>query len=120
LDDNPSHYKITLSGTVKSPKIYFDPPFLMLMPVPLGVKTETAISIIPQDYIRQSRIQVELPEVELEDGERIYPFSVQFSGQNTVLSSDGTNKELICRISFVSSRPVSFSGNICFVDEEEN
>lgn len=52
LDDNPSHYKITLCGTVKSPKIYFDPPFLMLMPVPLDVKTETAISIIPQDYIR--------------------------------------------------------------------
>ncbi|XP_030333266.1 cilia- and flagella-associated protein 47 [Strigops habroptila] len=120
LDDNPSHYKITLSGTVKSPKIYFDPPFLMLMPVPLDVKTETAIRIIPQDYLRQSRLQVELPEVELEDGERIYPFSVQFSGQDTVLSSDGTNKELICHISFISSRPVSFSGNICLIDEEEH
>ncbi|KAM6211408.1 cilia- and flagella-associated protein 47 [Sarcoramphus papa] len=121
LNDNPSHYKITLSGTVKSPKINFDPPFLMLMPVPLDVKTETAINIIPQDYLRQSRIQVELPELELEDGDRIYPFSVQFpEGQDIVLSSDGTNKELICRISFRSSRPVSFSGNMFFIDEEEN
>lgn len=52
LDDNPSHYKITLSGIMKSPKINFDPPFLMLMPVPLYVKTERAINIIPQDYLR--------------------------------------------------------------------
>lgn len=52
LNDNPSCYKIALSGTVKSPKIDFDPPFLMLMPVPLDVKTQTAVSIIPQDYLR--------------------------------------------------------------------
>ncbi|XP_075347998.1 cilia- and flagella-associated protein 47 [Mycteria americana] len=121
LNDNPSCYKITLSGTVKSPKMNFDPPFLMLMPVPLDLNTETAISIIPQDYLRQSHIQVELPELELEDGDRIYPFSVQFpEGQDIVLSSDGTNKELICHISFRSSRPVSFLGNIFFIDEEEN
>ncbi|NXV81724.1 CFA47 protein, partial [Atlantisia rogersi] len=121
LNNNPSRYKITLSGTVKSSKINFDPPFLMLMPVPLDVKTETAITIIPQDYLRQSQIQVELPEIELEDGVRICPFSVQFpEGQDIVLSSDGTNKELICVISFRSSGPVSFSGNIFFIDEEEN
>ncbi|KAM9245460.1 cilia- and flagella-associated protein 47 [Leptosomus discolor] len=121
LNDNSSRYKITLSGTVKSPKINFDPPFLMLMPVPLDVKTETDLNIIPQDYLRQSRIQVELPELELEDGGRIYPFSVQFpEGQDIVLSSDGTNKELICHISFRSSRPMSFLGNMVFIDEEEN
>lgn len=52
VNDYPSHYKVTLCGTVKSSKIHFDPPFLMLMPVPLDVKTETAIKIIPQDYLR--------------------------------------------------------------------
>ncbi|KFQ75444.1 hypothetical protein N335_07444, partial [Phaethon lepturus] len=121
LNDNPSHYKIALSGTMKSPKLNFDPPFVMLMPVPLDVKTEATINIIPQDYLRQSRIQVELPELELEDGDRIHPFSVQFpGGQDTVLSSDGTNKELICYISFRSPRPVSFLGSMFFIDEEEN
>ncbi|NXP52527.1 CFA47 protein, partial [Heliornis fulica] len=121
LNDNPSHYKIMLSGSVKSSEINFDPPFLMLMPVPLDVKTETAINIIPQNYLRQSQIQVELPELELEDGDRICPFSVQFpQGQDIVLSSDGTNKELVCHISFRSSRPVSFFGKIFFIDEEEN
>ncbi|NXI71421.1 CFA47 protein, partial [Anseranas semipalmata] len=121
LNDNPSHYKITLSGTMKSPKINFDPPFLMLMPVPLDVKTEAIVNIIPQDYLRQSRIQVELPELELEDGDRICPFSILFpEGQDIVLSSNGTNMELNCRISFRSSRPVSSLGNIFFIDEEEN
>ncbi|XP_030312325.1 cilia- and flagella-associated protein 47 [Calypte anna] len=121
VNDNPSHYKITLSGIVKSPKINFQPPFLMLMPVPLDVKTKTAVSIIPQGYLRQSRIQVKLPELELEDGDWICPFSVQFpNGQHITLSSDGTNKELICLISFRSSRPVSLLENISFIDEEEN
>ncbi|NXJ91041.1 CFA47 protein, partial [Corythaixoides concolor] len=121
LDDNPSHYKIKLCGTLKSPKITFDPPFLMLMPVPLDVKTEAAVNVIPQYYLRQSQIRVEVPELDLEDGDRIYPFSVQFpEGQDIVLSSDGTNKELICHISFSSSRPVSFLGNVFFIDEEQN
>ncbi|OXB68711.1 hypothetical protein ASZ78_010303, partial [Callipepla squamata] len=121
LNDNPSRYKITLSGTVKSPKIDFDPPCLMLMPVPLNVKTESTIKIIPRDYLRKSRIQVELPEIELKDGNRISPFSVQFSkGKDIILSSDGTNMELSCHINFESSCPVSFLGNIFFIDKNEN
>ncbi|NXR09450.1 CFA47 protein, partial [Semnornis frantzii] len=121
LKDNPPHYKIRLSGTMKSPKINFDPPFVMLTPVPLDVKTETAISIIPQDYLRQSRLQVMLPEFELEDGDRIRPLTVQFTeGQDIVLSSDGTNKKLICHMSFRSSRPLSFLRNVFFIDEEQN
>ncbi|KFO69762.1 hypothetical protein N303_11466, partial [Cuculus canorus] len=121
LNGNPSHYKIALSGILKSPKIKFDPPFLMLIPVPLDVTSERAINIIPQDYLRQSQIQVEIPELELEDGDRIYPFSVQFpKEQDVFLLSDGTNKELTCHISFRSSRPMSFLGNIFFIDEEEN
>ncbi|NWH58337.1 CFA47 protein, partial [Geococcyx californianus] len=121
LNDNPSQYKISLSGTMKSPKINVDPPFLILMPVPLDVKTEKSINIIPQDYLRQSRFQVEIPELELEDGDRIYPFSVQFpEGQDIVLLPDGKNKELICHISFRSSRPLSFLGSIFFIDEEKN
>ncbi|NXN15453.1 CFA47 protein, partial [Indicator maculatus] len=121
LNGSPPHYKIRLSGTAKSPKINFDPRFIMLTPVPLDVKTETAITVIPEDYLRQSRLQVELPELELEDGDRICPFTVQFTeGQDIVLLSDGTNKELVCHVSFRSSRPASFLGNIFFIDEEEN
>ncbi|NXH20535.1 CFA47 protein, partial [Bucco capensis] len=121
LNDNPSPYKITLTGTVKSPKISFDPPFLLLMPVPLDVKSEATFSIIPEGYLRHSRIQVELPELQLEDGAKLCPFAVQFpEGQDIVLSSDGTNKPLSCHISFRSAQPVSGLGKMFFTDEEEN
>ncbi|NXI03006.1 CFA47 protein, partial [Pachycephala philippinensis] len=121
LHNNPSRYKITLSGTLRSPKISFHPPFLMLMPVPLDVESEGVVTIIPQEFIRQSRIKVKLPELELADGTRTCPFSVKFpEGQDIVLSSDGKANELICRISFRSSKPMSFLGDMLFIDQEEN
>uniref|UniRef100_A0A8U7MMM3 Cilia and flagella associated protein 47 n=1 Tax=Corvus moneduloides TaxID=1196302 RepID=A0A8U7MMM3_CORMO len=121
LNNNPSQYKLTLSGKMRSPKINFHPPFLMLMPVPLDVETEAVVTIIPQEFIRQSRIRVKLPELELADGTRTCPFSVQFpEGQDIVLSSDGTANELICHISFKSSRPMSLLGDLLFIDQEEN
>ncbi|NXD93193.1 CFA47 protein, partial [Chaetorhynchus papuensis] len=121
LNNNPSKYKLTLSGKLRSPKITFHPPFLMLMPVPLDVESEGVVTIIPQEFIRQSRIRVKLPELELADGTRTCPFSVKFpEGQDIVLSSDGTAKELICRISFRSSKPMSLLGDLLFIDQEEN
>ncbi|NXH92921.1 CFA47 protein, partial [Edolisoma coerulescens] len=121
LHNNPSRYKLTLSGKLRTPKIKFHPPFLMLMPVPLHVESEAVVTIIPQEFIRQSRIRVKLPELELADGTRTCPFSVQFpKGQDIVLSSDGTASELICRVSFRSSEPMSFLGDLLFIDQEEN
>ncbi|NXL75672.1 CFA47 protein, partial [Leptocoma aspasia] len=121
VNDNSSRYMLTLSGTLRSPKIDFHPLFLMLMPVPLDVETEAVVSIIPRDFMRQSRLRVKLPEIELADGTRTCPFSVQFpEGQDIVLSSEGTANELTCRISFRSSKPMSFLGEMLFVDQEEN
>ncbi|NXO38376.1 CFA47 protein, partial [Locustella ochotensis] len=121
VNNNASQYILKLSGTLWSPKMDFHPPFLMLMPVPLGVETESVITIIPQNFIRQSRITVKLPELELADGTRTCPFSVQFpEGQDIVLSSDGTANELTCYISFRSSKPMSFLGEMLFIDQEEN
>ncbi|NXR80157.1 CFA47 protein, partial [Pycnonotus jocosus] len=121
LNDNLSQYIIKLSGTLRSPKMSFHPPFLMLMPVPLDVQTEAVITIIPQDFTRQSRITVQAPEFEFADGTKTCPFSVQFpKGQDIVLSSDGTTNELTCCISFRSSKPLSFLGEMLFIDEEEN
>ncbi|NWY74180.1 CFA47 protein, partial [Erithacus rubecula] len=120
-NDNPLPHILTLSGTLKSPKINFHPPFLMLMPVPLDVETEAVVTIIPQDFIRPSRISVKLPELELPDGTRTCPFSVQFpEGQDIVLSSDGTANELTCHVCFRSSKPMSFLREMLFIDQEEN
>ncbi|NXU02576.1 CFA47 protein, partial [Buphagus erythrorhynchus] len=121
VNDNPLQYMLTLSGTLRLPKIGFHPPFLMLMPVPLDVETEAVVTIIPQDFIRPSRIRVKLPEFELPDGTRTCPLSVQFpEGQDIVLSSDGTSNELTCHISFRSSKPMSFLREMLFIDEEDN
>ncbi|NXK65251.1 CFA47 protein, partial [Sylvietta virens] len=121
LNDNPSQYILTLSGTLRSPKIVFHPPFLMLMPVPLDVETEAVITLIPEDFIRQSRITVKLPELELADGTKTCPFSVQLpKGQDIVLSSDGTANELTCHISFRSPKPMSFLEAMVLIDQEEN
>ncbi|XP_063249073.1 cilia- and flagella-associated protein 47 isoform X2 [Prinia subflava] len=121
LNNNPSQYILTLSGTLTSPKMDFHPPFLMLMPVPLGVETEAVFTIIPKDFIRQSRFTVKLPQLELPDGTKTCPFSVQFpEGQDIILSSDGTISELTCRIKFRSAKPVSFLGEMIFIDHEEN
>ncbi|NXC80531.1 CFA47 protein, partial [Cercotrichas coryphoeus] len=118
VNDNPLPYVLTLSGTLKSPKISFRPPFLMLMPVPLDVETKAVVTIIPQDFIRPSRISVKLPELELPDGTRT---CVQFlEGQDIVLSSDGTANELTCLICFKSSKPISFLREMLFIDQEEN
>ncbi|NXU12747.1 CFA47 protein, partial [Pardalotus punctatus] len=121
LKRNPSQYQVTLSGILKSPKIKFHPPFLMLMPVPLDVETKAVFSVIPQDYIRKSRLRVKLPELELGDGTSTNPFTVEFpGGQDIVLLPDGTIIELICRVTFRSPKPMSYLGEIVFIDEEEN
>ncbi|NWR43508.1 CFA47 protein, partial [Regulus satrapa] len=121
INNSLSRYILALSGTLRLPKIDFHPPFLMLMPVPLDVETEEVITIIPRDFLRQSRIRLKLPELELADGTRTCPISAQFlEGKDTVLSKDGTTNELACRISFRSSKPMSFLGEMLFIDEEEN
>ncbi|NXO63126.1 CFA47 protein, partial [Phainopepla nitens] len=123
INDNTSRYALTLSGTQRSPKIDFHPPFLMLMPVPLDVETEAVVTIIPKDFIRQSQIRVKLPEkIPADNTEaKACPFSVRFpKGQDIILASDGTTNELTCCISFKSSKPMSFLEEIVFIDQEEN
>ncbi|XP_039602238.1 cilia- and flagella-associated protein 47-like [Polypterus senegalus] len=111
---------ITLSGVIKIPKIIFDPPSLILAPVPLETEVGAMISIIPSEYIRNCFVNVELPEIELEDGTNIKPFTLKFlSGQQIITLSNGKNKILTCQIIFKSSRPVSDVSDIVFIDEHQ-
>ncbi|MGH0144520.1 UNVERIFIED_CONTAM: hypothetical protein FKN15_016434 [Acipenser sinensis] len=112
---------ISLSGIAKAPKVTFDPPYVVLTPVPLDTEAGATISIIPQDYIRNSLIQAEVPEIELDDGSKFQPFSLQFpSGQTISILPEGRNKPLTCSISFKFSRPVALSFDVIFTDEENN
>ncbi|XP_028902353.1 cilia- and flagella-associated protein 47 isoform X2 [Ornithorhynchus anatinus] len=122
LNDNPANYRVLrLTGAVKSPRLTFDPPFVILTPVPLGMKTGRDVYITPLNYYRCSKLQVHIPEVDLENGDKINPLSVNFPNDQVIEASPfGTSAELLCHISFESARPVSFLVTVDFVDEDDS
>uniref|UniRef100_A0A7N4PXI9 Cilia and flagella associated protein 47 n=1 Tax=Sarcophilus harrisii TaxID=9305 RepID=A0A7N4PXI9_SARHA len=122
LKNDPVCYRmLTLTGTVRSPKLTFDPPFVFLTPVPLGVKTGLDINIIPQNYFRKSEVYARVPTIKLYDGDMIDVLSVDFPNGKVIENSpDGTNTRLIFHISFKSMKPVSFSADVLFLDDENN
>uniref|UniRef100_A0A8C9M843 Calponin-homology (CH) domain-containing protein n=1 Tax=Panthera tigris altaica TaxID=74533 RepID=A0A8C9M843_PANTA len=122
LNDNPICYrKLCLVGEVKSPKLSFDPPFIFFAPVPLDVTTKMNVNILPQNYFRDSTLDVQIPTVSLLDGDEAQPLSVTFpKGCVITGSSSGINAQLTCHLSFKSSKPVSFFTDILFCDNRDN
>ncbi|XP_015672831.1 cilia- and flagella-associated protein 47 [Protobothrops mucrosquamatus] len=130
LNDELLVYRtITLSGVVKSNKINFKPQLLILMPVPLNVKTGADVCIIPQDYLRPSVLEAEIPELDSGDYEgggdisaqQRHPLTVDFPEGNRIeITPEGNCIGFSCRINFISSKPLSFLKNLFFVDEERN
>ncbi|XP_040324754.1 cilia- and flagella-associated protein 47 [Herpailurus yagouaroundi] len=122
LNDNPICYRmLCLVGEVKLPKLSFDPPFIFFTPVPLDVTTKMNVNILPQNYFRDSTLDVQIPTVSLLDGDEAQPLSVTFpKGCVITGSSSGINAQLTCHLSFKSSKPVSFFTNILFCDNRDN
>uniref|UniRef100_A0A667I3F2 Calponin-homology (CH) domain-containing protein n=1 Tax=Lynx canadensis TaxID=61383 RepID=A0A667I3F2_LYNCA len=122
LNDNPICYRmLCLVGEVKSPKLSFDPPFIFFTPVPLDVTTKMNVNILPQNYFRDSTLDVQIPTVSLLDGDEAQPLSVTFpKGCVITGSSSGINAQLTCHLSFKSSKPVSFFTDILFCDNRDN
>ncbi|KAG8508070.1 Cilia- and flagella-associated protein 47, partial [Galemys pyrenaicus] len=122
LNDNPVCYRtLHLTGEVKSPKLLFDPPFILFTPVPLGVATVMDINILPQNYYRNSTLRVKIPTAKLFDGEETHPLSVSFpSGMRITGSPSGINVAVTCHLVFKSCKPVSFFTNILFSDNMDN
>ncbi|XP_021536941.1 cilia- and flagella-associated protein 47 [Neomonachus schauinslandi] len=122
LNDNPVGYRtLCLVGEVKSPMLLFDPPFIFFTPVPLDVTTVMDINILPQNYFRDSTLNVQIPPARLFDGDEVHPLSVTFpKGRVITGSPSGMNAELTCHLSFRSSKPVSFFTDILFCDNRDN
>ncbi|XP_016288857.2 cilia- and flagella-associated protein 47 isoform X1 [Monodelphis domestica] len=122
LKDDPVCYRLlSLKGTVRSPKLTFDPPLVFLTPVPLGIQTGIDIKIIPQNYLRKSSVYARVPTIKLYDGLMIDVLSVDFpNGKFIDVLPNGINTELISHISFKSMKPVSFSADVLFLDDENN
>ncbi|XP_036083014.1 cilia- and flagella-associated protein 47 isoform X3 [Rousettus aegyptiacus] len=111
-----------LVGEITSPKLSFDPPFIFFTPVPLDVTTMMTINILPQNYIRDAILNVEIPPARLLDiDEEGHPLSVEFPKGRTITGSPtGVNVELTCCFSFKSSKPVSFFTHVLFYDNRDN
>ncbi|XP_039112210.1 cilia- and flagella-associated protein 47 [Hyaena hyaena] len=122
LNENPVCYRmLCLVGEVKSPTLLFDPPFIFFTPVPLDVTTTMDVNILPQNYFRDSTLNVQIPTVSLLDGDEAHPLSVTFpKGRVIIGSSSGINAQLTCHLSFKSSKPVSFFTDILFCDDRNN
>ena len=72
-------------------------------------------------HYRETVIDVELPEVEVDDGSKVSVLSVTFPDGQTIqpCSADEGHKEpfiLKCKVTFTSPKPVSFTKPIKFVD----
>lgn len=54
LNDNPDsiYTPLWLFGTSRKPKLTFDPPLVILTPVPLDTEVQAIIEISPTDYYR--------------------------------------------------------------------
>ncbi|XP_029785500.1 cilia- and flagella-associated protein 47 [Suricata suricatta] len=122
VDENPVCYRmLCLVGEVKSPTLSFDPPFIFFTPVPLDVATKVDVNILPQNYFRDSTLNVQIPTVSFLDGDEAHPLSVTFpKGRVITGSSSGVNAPLTCSVSFKSSKPVSFFIDIIFCDNSNN
>ncbi|XP_006066483.4 cilia- and flagella-associated protein 47 [Bubalus bubalis] len=122
LNDHPVCYRMLhLVGKIKSPKLLFVPPFVFFTPVPLDVPAVMDVNILPQNYFRDSTLSVHLSPAKLLDGHEIQPLSVNFPKDRVIVgSSIGINAALTCRLSFKSSKPVSFFTNVLFCDSKDN
>ncbi|XP_040280927.1 cilia- and flagella-associated protein 47 [Bufo bufo] len=122
LNDNPDTLFIPLHlfGSSKKPVITFDPPLVILTPVPLDTEVEAVVDVMPANYNRSSILKVEIPEVELENSERKKVFSVYFPNGQTISGSSHLDEKIVCKIAFKSPTPVSCLADLLFTDEYNN
>ncbi|XP_071954714.1 cilia- and flagella-associated protein 47-like isoform X2 [Antedon mediterranea] len=127
LNGNKTHtyQHLNIHGTLKSPRLTFDPIALVLTPVPLSTEVSADFTIQAAGFTKKCVIDVELPDIELEDGSTSSILSVTFPDGQTIQPCSGDDGQeepfvLKCRVTFSSPKPVSFSQPIKFIDEIGN
>ncbi|XP_055954756.1 cilia and flagella-associated protein 47 [Patella vulgata] len=114
---------LQVMGELKAPKIWFDPPSLCLTPVPLLTEISGEFNLLASQYKKVTPLDVELPQVECEDGSKISPLKISFSQGHDIQPCCGDSGQmdpcsLRCKVTFVSTKPISFSQPIIFKDTE--
>ncbi|XP_038658216.1 cilia- and flagella-associated protein 47-like isoform X3 [Scyliorhinus canicula] len=110
---------ITLTGVIHMPKLFIDPPFVILNPVPLGTEISATVQISCLDYQSDCTLETEIPEVETEDGTWIKPLSCQFPEGSSLPFQSETIKSITCFIIFSSVRTISLSTHVTFIDQDK-
>lgn len=110
-----------ITGQLKEPKIWFDPPGICMTPVPLLTDFHFEFNLFASQYSIKNKVTVETPQVECEDGDTISPVKVTFLQGNEIEECSGDNGQidpccLPCRVTFSSPKPVSFTKPIIFKD----
>ncbi|XP_053397416.1 cilia- and flagella-associated protein 47-like isoform X4 [Mercenaria mercenaria] len=124
LNDNyekPYQY-LQVVAELKAPKLWFDPLAIVLTPVPLLTEVSSEFTMFAAQFRNQTKIIVETPEVECEDGTKISPLKVTFPESQEVKPCCGDEGQiepfsLPCKVTFASPKPVSFAENIIFTFE---
>ncbi|XP_068124444.1 cilia- and flagella-associated protein 47 [Hyperolius riggenbachi] len=122
LNDSPDNIytPLHLFGSCRKPKLTFDPPLVILTPVPLDTEVQAIVDITATDYFRKSSLKVDIPEIELDNGERVEVFSLSFPNGQIIDNNRYTSEKLSCLITFKSSSPLSCAADLIFMDDENN
>ncbi|XP_078264971.1 cilia- and flagella-associated protein 47-like [Rhinoraja longicauda] len=118
-EKNIRYRVISVTGVVHISKMIIDPPFVNLHPVPLNTETGASVQISCFNSLSDSKMQVEIPEVETEDGNWFKPITCEFPDGLTLKYENGTSKSITCNITFCSFTPISISLDIIFIDQEQ-
>ncbi|KAH9504693.1 Cilia- and flagella-associated protein 47 [Bulinus truncatus] len=116
---------LEIYGELKSPTIWFDPPRILLTPVPLLTETSMEFTIMASNYRKKSRLSVSCPDISCEDKSSISPLTVTFLQGPDVMPCNGSEAQvdpcaIPCKVTFSSPKPVSFSQPIIIQDQVGN
>ncbi|CAG5120335.1 unnamed protein product, partial [Candidula unifasciata] len=116
---------LELVGEMKAPTIWFEPANIVLTPVPLLTETSAEFTLFALHYKKPTRLTVSTPYIECEDESKISPLSVTFLDNDVIKPVEGASIQvdpcaLLCKVTFSSAKPISFSQPVVFFDEKRN
>lgn len=121
-DDHEKPYQwIQLVGELKAPRMWFDPPSIVLTPLPLDMNVTSEFTAIAAHYKVATEAQVQLPIVHCDDGTQVKPLKIEILEGNRIEACSGEDGQpdsvtLQCKLTFQCFKPVSFCSPIVFID----
>ncbi|XP_026220063.1 cilia- and flagella-associated protein 47 isoform X2 [Anabas testudineus] len=123
--------ELSITVILQLPNITIHPRQILLTPVPLESSAVGTLILMAAGYPSGTKLSAEVDEVELEDGTKIQPVSVNFLEGNSIPTQDqrhpvgvhnleASATSLTCSVSFRSAVSLSFCTTITFTDHLHN